>query len=289
MPLNKSFVMMVIAYVVSLFFAGMSLLVLDFNPLINALIADVIATSIIFLFSAYFKNSSFYDAYWSVIPPFLLVYWLSQSSIDVPFVRAMLVSALVLYWSTRLTLNWAYHWQGIQHEDWRYVQIKNDHPNQALALDFFGIHLFPTMQVFLGMLPIYALFCLGSAPLNMLDYIAAIVTFSAITIQMIADLQLDKFNATKKPGDVLQTGLWAWSRHPNYFGELGFWFGLYLFGLAAAPSSWFWMGLGFVSMASMFIFVSIPLMEKRSLEKRPDYQNTIDRISMLIPLPPKNN
>src|SRR5690606_31499943 len=110
------------------------------------------------------------------------------------------------------------------------------------------------------------LFCLGDAPLNIMDFIAAGVTFSAITIQMLADLQLDKFNATKQAGDVLQTGLWAWSRHPNYFGELGFWFGLFLFGLAALPSAFFWMSFGIVAMTSMFVFVSIPLMEKRSLE-----------------------
>jgi len=288
MSLPKSFVIVFIAYVVALFFAGVSLFFLEYNPLVNAFIADVIATAIIFAFSAYFKNSSFYDAYWTVIPPFLLLYWLAQSSIDIPFLRLFLVTALVLFWASRLTLNWAYHWHGIQHEDWRYVMLKNSNPKTAPLIDFFGIHLFPTLQVFACMLPVYALLCLGNKPLNGLDFVAALITFGAITIQMIADLQLDKFNANKKSGDIIETGLWAWSRHPNYFGELGFWFGLYLFGLSSTPSAWLWMAIGFVAMTLMFVFASIPMMEKRSLESRPGYQNTMDRISMLIPWPPKN-
>jgi len=288
MSLPKSFVVITIAYICAFFVGGMSLLFLEFNPLLNALIADFIATIIIFMFSSYFKNSSFYDAYWSVIPPFLLLYWLAQTENDVPFLRIILVTAVVLYWATRLTLNWAYHWEGMQHQDWRYVMLKNDHPKFAKAIDFFGIHLFPTLQVFAGMLPVYAVIALGSSPLNVMDFVAAVVAFGAVTIQLLADLQLDKFNATKKPGEIIETGLWAWSRHPNYFGELGFWFGLFLFGVAAVPSAWYWMGLGVVAMTLMFVLASIPMMEKRSLKSRPNYQNTINRISMLIPLPPKN-
>ena len=260
---------------------------LDINPLVNALIADLLATFVIFAFSFYYKNSSFYDAYWSVIPPFLLLYWLAVSETEIPFLRLLLVSAVILYWATRLTLNWAYHWHGMKHEDWRYVMLKTDNPKSAMALDFFGIHVFPTFQVFAGMLPVYALICLGGSNINIMDFIAAFVAFGAVTIQMIADLQLDRFNANKKQGDIIETGLWSWSRHPNYFGEMGFWLGLYLFGLAALPSEWLWMGIGFVAMTTMFVAVSIPMMEKRSLESRPKYQSTIDRISMIIPLPPK--
>ena len=86
---------------------------------------------------------------------------------------------------------------------------------------------------------------------------------------------------------ILDTGLWAWSRHPNYCGELGFWLGLFLFGLAAYPTGWWWMILGVVLMTLMFLFASIPMMEKRSLERRPEYQQIIDSTSMLIPWPPR--
>ena len=287
MSLSQSWIYIIIAYVCALFAGGMTLALIDINPLMNILFADIVATAVIFGFSTYFKNSSFYDAYWSVIPPFILIYWLATSDADIPFLRMFLVSALILYWSTRLTLNWAYHWKGIEHEDWRYVGLKKNNPEKAQALDFFGIHLFPTLQVFAGMLPVYALIHFGTDPLNLMDFIAALVTGAAITLQLFSDLQLSAFNRSKDSTDVLETGLWAWSRHPNYFGEIGFWFGLFLFGLAAAPASFWWTWIGFVAMTAMFVLVSIPLMEKRSLERRTHYQGTIDRVSMLLPLPPK--
>ena len=64
---------------------------------------------------------------------------------------------------------------------------------------------------------------------------------------MISDFQLHDFINNKKPGETIRTGLWGWSRHPNYFGELGFWFGLMLFGLAAFPAGWYWIIIGFVA------------------------------------------
>ena len=289
MTKSRALVWIVIAYMAALFIGGASLYWIDQNPLVNIFIADLVATLVVFGFSRWFTNSSFYDAYWSVIPPFIALYWMAHSTVAVPPLRTLLMLGLILYWATRLTLNWAVHWQGIEHEDWRYVMLKQNHPRSAFWIDLAGIHLFPTLQVFAGMLPVYAVLCLSDAPFNWLDIIAALVTFTAVTIQMLGDFQLHAFNDTKQPGDSIRTGLWGWSRHPNYFGEIGFWFGLFLFGLAARPQDWYWMGIGFVAMTLMFLFASIPMMEKRSLERRPQYQEVIDSVSMLVPWPPKSN
>ena len=276
-----------IAYVVALFLGGASLYLLDGGPLAQAFYADVVATLVIFLFSRFYGNSSFYDAYWTVIPPFIALYWLAVGSSEAPALRELLVMGLILYWATRLTLNWAYFWDGMQHEDWRYRMLRDKAPQWSLLTDFFGIHLFPTLQVFAGLLPVYAVYCLGEQPFSWLDVLALVVTFSAITLQMTADFQLHDFIRNRREGEHLASGLWAWSRHPNYLGELGFWFGLFLFGLAAYPQGWYWHGLGILAMTLMFVFASIPMMEKRSLERRPDYQKVIDSVSMLIPRPPR--
>jgi steroid 5-alpha reductase family enzyme len=276
-----------IAYVICLFIGGISLYWLDYGPLINILLADLIATLVIFAFSKAFKNSSFYDAYWTVIPPFIALYWISTSEADVPIFREILVLGLILYWATRLTLNWAVHWEGMTHEDWRYQMLREKAPKVSFFTDLFGIHIFPTLQVFAGLLPVYALTHLATNELNWLDLVAALVMFGAVSVQMIADLQLHRFIAQKQPGDIIKTGLWSWSCHPNYFGELSFWFGLMLFGLAAYPAGWYWEIIGFVAMFCMFFFVSIPLMRERSLQRRPEYQHIIDHVSMLIPRPPK--
>lgn len=286
---SRALVWIVIAYVVCLFVGGASLYLVDSHPLLDIFVADIVATLVIFGFSRRFRNSSFYDAYWSVIPPLIALYWLAQTSVEPPPLRTLLILGLILYWATRLTLNWAVHWHGMEHEDWRYVMLKQRNPRSEFFIDLAGIHLFPTFQVFAGMLPVYAALCMSGNGFNWLDVVAALVTFGAITVQMISDFQLHAFNARKQPGESICSGLWSWSRHPNYFGEIGFWFGLFLFGLAAYPAGWYWMGSGFVAMTLMFLFASIPFMEKRSLERRPGYQQVIDSVSMLIPLPPKRN
>jgi steroid 5-alpha reductase family enzyme len=276
-----------VAYMVALFLGGSSLYLLDYGHLLNIFIADLVATGVIFAFSRSYGNSSFYDAYWSVIPPLIALFWLAVGDSQVSTLREVLVLGLILYWATRLTLNWAVYWEGMHHEDWRYALLRQRSPNMAVLTDFFGIHLFPTLQVFAGMLPIYAVYCLGDTAFNWLDVLAAVVTFSAVTLQLVSDRQLHRFIAQRQEGEQLHTGLWAWSRHPNYCGELGFWLGLLLFGLAAYPTGWWWMILGVVLMTLMFLFASIPMMEKRSLERRPEYQQIIDSTSMLIPWPPR--
>lgn len=276
-----------VAYMAALFLGGSSLYLLDYGHLLNIFIADLVATGVIFAFSRSYGNSSFYDAYWSVIPPLIALFWLAVGDSQVSTLREVLVLGLILYWATRLTLNWAVYWEGMHHEDWRYALLRERSPNMAVLTDFFGIHLFPTLQVFAGMLPIYAVYCLGDTAFNWLDVLAAVVTFSAVTLQLVSDRQLHRFIAQRQEGEQLHTGLWAWSRHPNYCGELGFRLGLLLFGLAAYPTGWWWMILGVVLMTLMFLFASIPMMEKRSLERRPEYQQIIDSTSMLIPWPPR--
>ena len=253
----------------------------------DALAADVVATLVIFGFSRRYRNSSFYDAYWSVIPPLLALYWMGRHPEIAQSPRALLVMALIWLWAIRLTSNWSLYWGGLHHEDWRYAVVRSRAGKAAVWADLFGIHLFPTVQVFLGCLPVYAVMSRADAPLGWLDAVAGIVTLGAIAIETAADLQLHAFIARRQPGTFINTGLWAWSRHPNYFGELGFWWGLMLFGLAAAPAQWWWIVPGALAMSAMFLFASIPLMDTRSVERRPAYREHMRKVSALVPLPPR--
>lgn len=253
----------------------------------DALAADVLATVVIFGFSYAYKNSSFYDAYWSVIPPLLAVYWYWANPGSFEPTRAALVIGLVWLWAIRLTTNWSVYWGGLHHEDWRYPIVRARAGRFATLADFGGIHLFPTLQVFAGCLPIYAVLSQGSAPLGWLDALAFVVTLGAISLELIADLQLHAFIARRQPGEFIRTGLWAWSRHPNYLGELSFWWGLALFGLAAAPQAWWWVLPGALTMNLMFVFVSVPFMDERSCERRPAYREHMRKVSALMLLPPR--
>ena len=212
-----------LAYLLCTAAAAAAVFGLDLPQPWDTLAADLVATLVIFGYSLRYRNSSFYDAYWSVIPPLLAVYWMwAHAPQAVASPRAWLVMALVWLWAIRLTTNWAVHWGGLGHEDWRYPIVRARAGKAAVWADLFGIHVFPTLQVFLGCLPIYAVMSRAELPLGWIDLAAASVTLAAIAIETIADLQLHAFIARRQPGAFITTGLWAWSRHPNYFGELAF-------------------------------------------------------------------
>lgn len=255
---------------------------------LDGLVADVLATLVVFGFSRLHHNSSFYDAYWSVIPPLLAAYWWSESTPDVNDTRNWLVLGVILVWAVRLTANWVYTFPGLHHEDWRYPMVRANAGRLELLADLFGIHLFPTLQVFLGMVPVYVAVTQVGRSVGWLDWLAVAIGLGAVVLELAADTQMHRFVRTREPGQVMDRGLWAWSRHPNYFGEISFWFALGLFGLAASPSDWWWVFVGFLGMVLLFVFASIPMMEKRSLERRPSYQDVVDRVPMLVPRPPRH-
>ncbi|MGN6605551.1 MAG: DUF1295 domain-containing protein [Jatrophihabitans sp.] len=253
----------------------------------DALIADLLATVVIFGFSRAWRNSSCYDPYWSVAPPLLVGYWWAIGPLGGGDVRAWLIMAVILVWAVRLTANWAYGWPGLHHEDWRYPMLREKSGSFALVVDFAAVHLFPTLQVFLACLPAFVALTRPSHGFDALDVLATLVGLAAVALETVADLQLHRFVRLRRPGQVMDVGVWAWSRHPNYFGEFGFWVAIALFGVAARPGEAWWLWVGAAAMLAMFLGASIPMMEDRSLARRPDYQAVIDRVSRFVPRPPR--
>jgi steroid 5-alpha reductase family enzyme len=276
-----------IAYVIAVLVASTVLKLLrELHPLLALAAADTAATVTVFVFSRAFDNTSVYDPYWSVAPP-LIALWLVLEPGGARFdLRQVLVLALTFAYGARLTFNWARGWAGLKHEDWRYADFRQKTGKAYWLVSFWALHFFPTVMVFLGILPLLGALQTGAAPFNALDVVAAVVTAGAIVIETVADEQLRNFRRAKREaGDICNVGLWSWSRHPNYFGELSFWVGLFLFGLAGGAP--LWTGVGAVAMVALFVGASIPMAEKRSLARRPHYAEHQKRVSMLIPLPPK--
>ena len=253
------------------------------GPLWSIVAADVVATLVVYAASLRFDNGSLYDPYWSVVPPVIALAWIGHATGDVPAVRQSVVATLVFAWGIRLTYNWARGWPGLHHEDWRYLDLYQTSPRWLISL--LGIHLFPTAMVLLGCLPLLPALAWGDAHWGLLDSIALVVTAGAILIETVADEQMRAFARTKQPGDIMRSGLWAWSRHPNYLGELSFWGGLFLFGIAADGGAW-WTGIGVVAMYAMFRFASIPMLDERSRQRRPGYDRYMENSSALFPQRP---
>lgn len=256
------------------------------SVLVQVVVADLAATALIFGFSVRYDNSSFYDGYWSVIPIWLVSYlaWLGWQAGVAPVARIALVTGLVWLWGLRLTHNWARGWTGFDHEDWRYRDFRAQTGRFYWVVSLLGIHLFPTVLVLLGCLPIFAVMLEPGRPLGWLDALATLVTGGAIGLELVADNQLrDYVLHRKRPGETMTEGVWAWSRHPNYFGEMSFWWGIWLFGVAAVGWGGWWMVSGALGMTLLFNLVSVPLIERRMLARRGDYADVQARISRIVP------
>jgi steroid 5-alpha reductase family enzyme len=257
------------------------------DPIWRTFAADAVATIVIFGWSMTYDNSSFYDAYWSVIPPLIVLYWMLLPESVAVDARAWMIFGVLLVWGARLTWNWARGWTGMDHEDWRYADFRVMFPRTYWLVSFGGVHFFPTTIVFVGLVAAWPALVTSDAALSWIDGLALVVGVGGIAFEWIADAQLHAFSKIRKPGETLRTGLWRYSRHPNYLGEMMIWWSLWLFGLAA-DTAWATYAIAApIAMTAMFLGFSIPALEKRSLERRANYQDVIDTTSMLIPLPPK--
>ena len=254
------------------------------NIWLKILIAHVIATIVIYVGSVIHNNSSLYDPFWSIAPVPIIIFLYTISDINnLSTLNKILISAPIIFWSLRLTRNWIISWDGFSHEDFRYIELKKGGKIKLEFINFTGIHLIPTLQVNLSLFPLYFLF--NSYELSSLNYpliFASIFTILAVIIETIADEQMRSFRSNKKnEGITMNKGLWKYSRHPNYFGEVMFWVGLYLMAFLSIRTP-FWLILSPISMIILFIFISCPMMDNRSLKKRSDYKQYMNNTSQLF-------
>jgi steroid 5-alpha reductase family enzyme len=141
----------------------------------------------------------------------------------------------------------------------------------------------PTMMVFVGCLSVYPAVSTGTTQINFLDIFGILITLGAIILETVADIQLHKFREEESNQEkVNDVGLFSYSRHPNYFGEICFWWGLFIFGISADSTYW-WTIIGPLSITLLFIFISIPIMEKHNAKKRSSYAEYMKKVSFLIP------
>lgn len=244
---------------------------------------DVIATLVVWAFGLVFKNASLYDPYWSVVPVVMVVLFTYEASYFNPL--SILFITVIAIWGIRLTLNWIVDWPGLQHQDWRYTMLREKYPKLYFFTNLIGINMVPTGVVFAAMVPMF--FAIQSADsINVLTIVGAVVCVGAALLQLIADGQMRRFRKGYNKGKVMQSGLWKYSRHPNYFGELAFWWGIYIMQLSVLPRRWYLI-VGPALMTLLFLIISIPMMKKKLLKSKKGYAEYVKSTSMLIPLPNK--
>ncbi|MCR3906382.1 MAG: DUF1295 domain-containing protein [Tenericutes bacterium] len=284
----KSMIWLFLIYLVAFAIGGLAFFYfVNLSLILRLMIADVTATLMIWLFSLMLKNASVYDPYWSVAPPVILIFALIYLEITLNLSIFLMIVA-ILVWSLRLTYNWARNWTGFKEQDWRYTLIYKKSPKLFFLTNLFGIQMMPTMIVFVQL--IGAIYLMTISPsINYLIVLGFLVIIISASIQYIADQQMYNFkNLNKGEKRCIEEGLWKYSRHPNYFGEIMVWWGLYLMYFGSTLKLDFII-LAPLAMTALFLFISIPMMEKKILKTRPEYAFYQERVSVLIPFLRKDN
>lgn len=272
-----SFIVVALIYI---FAAGIGIAVyqmLAFDWWLNLLIADIIATIITFAFSLIFRNASVYDPYWSVQPIVILTMFTVGKELTV--VRILLLAA-VIFWGVRLTANWAYTFQNLAHQDWRYTMLKEKTGVLYPFVNFTGIHMVPTLIVYACTLPaVYAF--LYDGVWNAGSIVFFCLSVGAVIMQGTADYQMHRYRRNRT-GVFIRDGLWKYSRHPNYLGEILMWWGIAFSVISVFPNAWY-LGVGALANTVLFLCVSIPLADGRQSGK-PGYEEYKSQTRMLLPI-----
>lgn len=242
------------------------------------LTAVVSLFTLLWIASILLRNSSIVDMWWG--PGILLIgltYWVAN---DGEQRRGVLVVSLLAIWAMRLAAHIGA--RNIGHgEDFRYAKWRSERGSSWWWFSYFKVFLLQSVIAWIISMPLY--FALTSrAPINTLDYAGAVLFAIGFLFEAIGDEQLRRFkrDASSK-SRVLETGLWRYTRHPNYFGEAVLWWGFGAFSVAAGGYA------GVIGPAIMTFFLirvsGVALLEKTLRETKPQYRSYIERTPAFFP------
>lgn len=242
------------------------------------------ATAVIFIATCIYADTSLYDPYWSVAPPVMLL--IAMIKYHLWNINALLMLFVILIWAIRLTRNWAYTYKGIGHEDWRYANYRIKLSKAGFVfINLVGLQYVPTIVVYAGM--INAFFVAREEAFSLWMIPGLLVMLGGVVLEYISDTSIHQFLHDHAGEHITcNISIWKYSRHPNYLGEMLFWTGMFLVFFSVRSDIWYY-GLGFLLIIFLFLFVSIPMMEKHNLERRSDYKQYQARTSRLLILPMK--
>ena len=239
------------------------------------LVADMVVTVFVFLFSCIFGNASMYDPYWSVQPVVILL----PLAFAAPTQSKLVLAFVILLWGIRLTGNWAYTFHGLGHQDWRYTQLHDKTGMLYPFVNLAGIHMFPTIVVFMCILP--GIFVMDESPaFNPLCMLGATVSVGAVVLEFVSDIQMQRYRRNRNSA-FMEQGVWKYSMHPNYLGEILMWWGVAIYAVALLGFRWYLLA-GALMNNLMFLFISIPMADKRQSTK-PGYDEYREGKNMLLP------
>ena len=289
----RGLIIVFLSYLIALGFGLFSYLTLNdsnimkeseekYRQLVIIFICDVISTIVIWFIGVLINTASIYDPYWSVQTPIIIICLLIKyQNLNV---GNLIYLELILFWGIRLTYNYTKTFHDISYLDWRYKQIKEKTGKLYQVVNLLGICLVPTIIVYAASIPSF-LFVIDNLKFEYIQIIGYTVILISVLIEMKADIDLHEFKKIRNDrNEIIRIGLWKYSRHPNYFGEICFWYGVamvYVF--CDFTKNWYYI-FGAVLDNALFLGISIPLAEKNLKTYKDGYDEYKKNTSMLIPI-----
>ena len=243
--------------------------------------------TMLWLWSVYLKDVSIVDAFWGCGFVILAIYYFFTTPSSELHPRKILVLVLVGIWGLRLSLyllirNWG------KPEDFRYQKFRNDYgANRYWWFSFFQVFLLQGILLWIISAPLLSIqYFSSSNPLNYFDYLAIMVWGIGFLFETLGDHQLSKFKSNPaNKNKVLNTGLWKYTRHPNYFGDAAIWWS---FGLFSIASGSYLPLISCLIMNVLLLKVSgVVLLERTLTNSKPRYKEYMDKTPAFFPWFPK--
>jgi steroid 5-alpha reductase family enzyme len=243
--------------------------------------------TLLWVVSVIIKNVSIVDLFWGLGFVFVSIFYFLNT--DGYSTRKIILILLVTIWGLRLSIYLA--WRNIgKGEDFRYRQFRKKYGEKRYWwISFFQTFLLQGILMWLISVPLLAAqyYNLNNS-LGILDYVGIILWIIGLFFETTGDIQLARFKADPaNKGKVLNTGLWRFTRHPNYFGDSAVWWG---YGFICLASGSYLPVLGSVLMTALIIKVSgVALLEKSLTDQKPQYKEYIEKTSAFLPWFPKKS
>lgn len=249
--------------------------------LLNAVLVST-CMFVLWLASLRLKNASIVDIFWGLGFAFIAIV---TFTVGPGGMRSILLASLTTIWGTRLAtyLFKRNHGKG---EDFRYAAMREYRGESFWLVSLITVFAVQGIVMWMVSLPVQ-IGQFAPTPMTVLNFLGIGFWLVGFFFEAIGDFQLAKFKLTPgSRGRVLDTGLWRYTRHPNYFGNAMIWWGLFLI---AATWSTVWLIISPVFMTFLLVKVSgVALLERNLLSRSDIYRDYVKRTSAFIPWPPKS-
>lgn len=252
--------------------------------LVNLLLVTAVMLAL-WLWSLRTRNVSIVDVCWGL--GFVLISWVTLLLSETAVARSWLMTTVVTLWGLRLSIHLAVRMAG-KPEDYRYAAMRERQGPRFARWSLMWIFGLQGALLWIVSLPVQ-LAVPSPAPLNWLDALGVAIWGLGWMCEAVADWQLQRFKADPAhAGQVLDRGLWRYTRHPNYFGDFLVWWGLFLLAVAAGVA--WWIVISPLVMSVLLIRVSgVALLEQGLHQRRPAYAEYVRRTSPFFPWPPRRD